>query len=189
MNSGTAAKHRPETSEYAPYYGRYVSLVTTDDILAALRQQISRTTATFSKISEGHGNYSYAPDKWTVKQVLGHMIDVERIMSYRALSIARGDQTPLPGFEQDDYVASAGFNEISIAALLEELAAVRNATVLLFQQLNADAWGRQGIASNNKVSVRALAYIIAGHELHHLQVLNEKYLPALGRTGQVVGKT
>jgi uncharacterized damage-inducible protein DinB len=126
----------------------------------------------------------YAPGKWTVKQVLGHIIDAERIFSYRALRIARDDNTPLPGFEQDDYVANADFNSLSLTELLQEYSAVRRATILLFRHLPADAWTRRGTASDNEVTVRALAYIIAGHDQHHYRILCERY--AIGKS---VGKS
>jgi len=166
----------PDASEHAPYYGRYIALVNAGDILAALTQQAPETQALFSGFSDAEQDYRYAPDKWSVKEVLGHVIDTERVFAYRALRIARNDRTPLPGFEQDDYVRYGAFAELRLADMLEEFACVRRASLFLFRPLSREAWMRRGIADQKEISVRALAYIIAGHELHHRQVLKEKYL-------------
>jgi hypothetical protein len=170
----------PEASEYAPYYGRYISLVTARDILRALEEQCSGTVALLSSLSERQGDYRYAPDKWSVKDVLGHVIDTERIFAYRALRIARNDKTPIEGFEQDGYVTAAGFGNRTLAGLIEEFSAVRRAGLLLFRSFDPEAWVRKGIASQKEISVRALVYVIAGHELHHRNILQEKYLLAAG---------
>jgi DinB superfamily len=172
---------RPEAGEYAAYYEKYVSLVPGDDATGALEAQRVQTMQLFAGRSERDGNFRYAPDKWTVKEVLGHVSDTERIFTYRALRIARGDQTPLPGFEQDDYVRSGGFNERPLASLVEEFAYVRSASLALFRSLGPEAWLRRGTASKNEVSVRALAFITAGHELHHRQILKERYFSAIPR--------
>lgn len=169
----------PDASEFAPYYGKYTSRVKTENIVATLESQGERTQAVFGGVSEADAGFRYAPEKWSIRQMLGHVADAERIFSYRALRIARGDTTPIEGFEQDDYIRNAPFERCTLRELLNEFAAVRAATVLLFRSLDHNAWMRRGIASNNEVSVRALAYIIAGHELHHIEVLKEKYLPAL----------
>jgi hypothetical protein len=171
--------HAPGPTEYFPYYGKYVELVKTGDILATLAQQPSETVALLSGLTEEQGNFSYAPGKWSIKQMLGHVNDTERIFAYRALRISRNDKTPMPGFEQDDYVRDGPFEHCRLAGLIEEFESIRRATVLLFQQLNSDDWLRRGTASQREVSVRALAYIIAGHELHHRGVLKEKYAAVL----------
>ena len=124
---------------------------------------------------ESDGNYRYLPDKWSAKEVLGHVCDTERIFAYRALRIARGDQTPLPGFEQDDYVKNGPFAAAPMAEMIEDYIAVRRATITLFRNLDEAAWIRRGVASKNEVSVRAVAYMIAGHELHHRSILEQKY--------------
>jgi len=165
----------PEASEYNPYYGRYVSLVKTDNIVVTLETQIQDTLAVLRRIDESKANHRYAPDKWTVKDLLGHMSDTERIFAYRALRISRGDKTPIEGFEQDDYVRYGPFANCRWSDLVDEFGAIRRTTVFLFRSLNADAWSRRGTASGHEVSVRALAHIIAGHELHHRKVLKEKY--------------
>ena len=172
---------RPGASEYASYYEKYIALVPGSDILAALETQRVRTMQLFAGRSERDGNFKYAADKWTVKEVLGHLSDSERIFVYRALRIARGDQTPLSGFEQDDYVRSGGFNERPLASLVEEFADVRSASLALFRSLSGESWLRKGTANKNEVSVRALAFITAGHELHHRQILEERYFSAIPR--------
>lgn len=166
----------PDPSEYASYYGKYIALVPGKNIVAALEDQPRETKVLLSELSEEQGDYRYAPGKWSIKEILGHVIDAERVFSYRALRFARNDQTPLPSFEQDDYVRSANFADYGLEDLVEEFIAVRRATVLLFRNLSAEAWMRRGIASGNPVSVRAIAYIVAGHELHHRRVLREKYV-------------
>jgi hypothetical protein len=175
MKSGTTLSARPAAGEYAPYYEKYVSLVSEDDILAILKKQPPELAALLSARNEADGDLRYAPGKWSVKEVLGHVIDTERVFSYRALRIARNDQTPIEGFEQDDYVKYGPFSQCSLAALLEEFKSVRLATVSLFRGLDEAAWVRRGVANKNEVSVRAIAYIIAGHELHHKKILQEKY--------------
>ena len=167
---------RPQPGESAPYYDRYISLVPGHDVLAALEDQRRQTLLLLSGRPESDGDLRYAPGKWSLKEVLGHINDTERIMSYRALRISRGDTTPLAGFEQDDYVRNGPFARCTLADLIEEYIAVRRATVSLFRNLDEVAWTRRGKASENEVTVRALAYIIAGHELHHRRIVEEKYL-------------
>jgi hypothetical protein len=148
-------------------------------VVAALEDQPRQTRALLSGLSEEQGDFRYAPDKWSIKEMLGHVIDAERVFSYRALRFARHDGTPLASFEQDDYVRAGGFGDRRLGDLIEEFVAVRRATVWLFRTLSPEAWMRRGVASGNPVSVRAVAYIVAGHELHHRAILQEKYLPAL----------
>ncbi|MEW6128277.1 MAG: DinB family protein [Acidobacteriota bacterium] len=167
---------RPATDEHAEYYARYTSLVADGNIVETLENQLASTLNFLKEISEEKANSRYAPDKWSIKEVLGHIIDGERIFAYRALRIARNDKTPLPGFEQDGYIEAGNFAARSFADLLEEFKCVRQASLFLFRNLDEAAWLRRGTASDNEVSVRALAYIIAGHELHHLSVIKEKYL-------------
>ena len=167
---------RPQPGEYAPYYDRYISLVAGNDILAAFDDQRRQTLLLLSGRTEADGDLRYAPDKWSLKEVLGHINDTERVMSYRALRIARGDATPLEGFEQDDYVRNSFFALRPLADLIEDYIAVRRATVSLFRNLDEPAWTRRGVAANKEVTVRALAYTIAGHELHHRRIIEEKYL-------------
>jgi hypothetical protein len=172
---------RPEPEEYAAYYEKYISLFPGTDVAGALETQRVQTVQLFAGRSERDGNFRYASDKWTVKEVLGHITDSERIFTYRALRIARADQTPMPGFEQDDYVRSGGFNERPLTSLVEEFAHVRSASLALFRSLGPEAWLRRGTANKNEVSVRALAFITAGHELHHRRILEERYFSAIPR--------
>ena len=166
---------RPQAGEYAPYYERYISLIADNDILATLDRQRRETVLLLSGLSEEQGDFRYAPDKWSAKQVLGHVCDTERIFAYRALRIARGDATPIEGFEQDDYVKNGPFARHAIAEVIEDYIAVRRATISLLRSLEDAAWSRRGVANKNEVTVRAIAYTIAGHELHHRRILQEKY--------------
>ena len=166
---------RPEPGEYAPYYDRYISLISGTDILATLDSQRREMLLLLSGRDEADGDFRYASDKWTAKEVLGHVCDTERIFAYRALRIARGDRTPIEGFEQDDYVRNGGFAQLPLAEVIDDYIAVRRGTLTLLRNLNEQAWTRRGTANKNEVSVRALGYIIAGHELHHRRILEERY--------------
>ncbi len=170
------ARLRPQPGEYSPYHDNYISLVKDNDVLAALDNQRRQMVLLLSGCTGADGDLRYAPEKWSLKEVLGHLNDTERIMSYRALRISRGDQTPIEGFEQDDYVRNSPFARRSLADLIEDYIVVRRATISLFRNLDEPAWTRRGVANKNEVTVRALAYIIAGHELHHRRILEEKYL-------------
>jgi len=175
-NSTTQASLRPEPGENSPYYDRYISLVAGNDVLAAFDEQRRQMLLLLSGRPESDGDLRYAPGKWSLKEVLGHINDTERIMSYRALRISRGDTTPIEGYEQDDYVRNGPFASRTLADWIEDYIAVRRATITLFRNLDEAAWTRRGTANKNEVSVRALAYLIAGHELHHRRILEEKYL-------------
>jgi hypothetical protein len=181
MKSNLALGTRPESDEYAPYYEHYISLVTGDDIMATLGEQLRETSALLSSRAEADGDFRYAPEKWSVKEVVGHLSDSERIFAYRALRISRDDQTPIEGFEQDDYVRHGGFGQRRLADVVDEFISVRKATLSLLRGLDEAAWTRRGIANKNEVSVRALAYAMAGHELHHRTILKDKYFSALPR--------
>jgi len=166
---------RPEPGEYAPYYERYISLIPGSEILGTLESQRRQMMLLLSGRDEDEGDIRYAPDKWTAKEVLGHVCDTERIFAYRALRISRGDRTPIEGFEQDDYVRNGPFGRAPLAEIVEDYIAVRRATLTLLRNLDEEAWMRRGVANKNEVTVRALAYIIAGHEVHHRRILEEKY--------------
>jgi uncharacterized damage-inducible protein DinB len=172
---------RPEPTEYAEFYANYISKVPGSDVLGFLEAQRVQMLQLFAGRSERDGSFRYAPGKWTVKETLGHVTDTERIFTYRALRIARGDQTPLPGFEQDDFVRNGAFGERMLAGLAEEFAAVRTASLALFRSFPEEAWGRCGVASQKEVTVRALAFMIAGHAMHHRAILEERYFPAIPR--------
>jgi hypothetical protein len=175
MTTPIAISGRPQASEYDSYWDRYISLISGEDILAVLEQQRRDTLLLLSGRTEEDGERRYAPDKWSVKELLGHVCDSERILAYRALRIARGDATPIEGFEQDDYVRNAPFNRCSLSDLIEDFIAVRRATVSLLRTFEEQAWLRRGTANQKQTTVRAIAYVIAGHELHHRRVLETKY--------------
>ena len=181
MSDNRVAVGRPASSEYGPEYEDYISKVPGDDVVGALEAQRLRMIQLFAARSERDGNFRYAPGKWTVKEMLGHVCDAERIFTYRALRIARGDKTPIEGFEQDDYVTNGGFGERTLADVADEYALIRAATLALFRSLSKEAWLRRGTANKKEISVRALAFIAAGHELHHRQILEERYLSAIPR--------
>jgi uncharacterized damage-inducible protein DinB len=166
---------RPEPDEYAPYYERYISLVRGTDLLTTLDAQRRETVLLLCGREERDGDIRCAPGKWSVKEVLGHLCDSERIFAYRALRISRADRTPIEGFEQDDYVRNGPFAQSPLAEMIEEYIAVRRASLSLLRNLEEAAWTRRGTANGKEVSVRALGYIIAGHELHHRRILEEKY--------------
>jgi hypothetical protein len=173
--SSALAIDRPQPSEYSPYYDRYISLVQGNDILGTLEEQRRKTLLLLSGRSEAEGDFRYAPEKWSAKELLGHVNDTERDFAYRAMRIARADSTPMEGFEQDDYVRNGPFSRCRLAGLIEDYIAVRRATLSLLRNLDEVAWMRRGVANKNEVTVRGLAYIIAGHELHHRRILEEKY--------------
>lgn len=166
---------RPSADECAPFYQKYIDRVPDGDLLTLLADQFQDTMALLRPISAEQAAFRYAPGKWSVTEVVGHMADTERVMAYRALRIARGDVTPLPGFDENAYAAAAGFDRRPLGDVLDELAAIRQATLALLRGLAPETLSRMGTASGHPVSVRALAYIIAGHERHHVALLQERY--------------
>lgn len=166
---------RPDASEHAPYYGRYTSLVPDGDIVETLATVRDATLAVLESISEEKSLYRYAPGKWSIRDCYVHLIDAERIFTYRALRFARADQTALAGFEQDGYVGPAAADARSWQSIVDEYRLVRAATIALFANLPEQAWTGTGSASGNPVSVRAIAYITAGHDIHHRNILRDKY--------------
>jgi uncharacterized damage-inducible protein DinB len=170
---------RPQQGDYALFYEKYIAIVPGGDFLEILQSQQRDLIRLLSPLTEEQAEFCYAPGKWSVKEVLGHISDTERIFAYRLLRIARGDQTPLAGFEQDDYIQNGNFSTRKLADLLQEFSTVREATISLVRSLDDAAWLRRGTASQNEVSVLALAFVIAGHERHHRVLLEERYLPAL----------
>jgi uncharacterized damage-inducible protein DinB len=177
---------RPAAGEFAALYGGYIGKVPDGDIVAILATQIDDTLALLRELSDEQARTAYGPGKWSIKEVVGHVADAERVFAYRVLRIARGDATPLPGFDENAYVPAGSFDDRPLASLLAELAAVRRATVALLAGLPADAWRRAGTASGTAVTVRAAAWMTAGHELHHRDILASRYLPLIrghGRAG------
>jgi len=167
---------RPTSDEHAPYYGTYVAQVPDGDVIATLAEQIGETLELLRPLSEEQALFRYAPDKWSVKEILTHLTDAERVFMYRALSFARGATDSLPSFDENAWAPMAEADNVPLDELLDEFAAVRSATVSLLAHLPRDAWSRRGIASGKGVTVRALAWITAGHERHHRRVLQERYL-------------
>ena len=169
---------RPTPAEYAPYYEKYIAKVRDGEILEILAEQSDAIRGLFARVPEDRGHFAYAPGKWTLNESLQHVVDTERVFSYRALRIARGDATPLPGFEQNDWVPLSGAMARPLNAIVDEFVTVRAATVALFGGFPNEAWDRRGTASGFSVSVRALAFKCAGHALHHEGIFREKYLPS-----------
>jgi len=167
---------RPDSSEYAPFYQGYVARVPDGDIVGILERQLHSTMALLGGLTEAQGEHRYAPGKWSIKEVVGHVADAERIFCYRALRFARGDATPLAPFDENLYVPEAGCGARTLRGLAEEFRAVRLATLALVRSLTDATAVRTGTASGKTISVRALVYISAGHELHHLAIVTERYL-------------
>jgi hypothetical protein len=167
---------RPGKTEYAPYYETYVSIVDEIDIVAALQSQLNEMQNLIAEISEEKAAHAYAEGKWTIKELVGHLNDGEKIFAYRALRIARADKTPMEGFEQDGYIENANFNDCSLADLAEEFFLLRRANILFFKNLTDEMWTRTGTASGAAVSVRALGFIMVGHVRHHGNILKNRYL-------------
>ncbi len=169
---------RPAPGEYLDYYGRYIARVEEHEALAALERQGESMMSFLATLSEAQGTLRYAPGKWSVKQVIGHVSDTERIFAYRALRLARADDTPLAGFDENHYAVSGNFDRPSLAELVDQLGILRGSTLSLFRGFEDAAWTRRGEANGSPVTVRALAFIIAGHGHHHMGVLKERYLGA-----------
>lgn len=167
---------RPVAGEFSSYYASYIGRVPDGDIVQTLRAQVGETMELVRSLGEEMGAHRYAADKWSIRQVLGHMADTERIMAYRALRVARGDATPLEGFDENAFVANASFDARALHELAEDLVIVRTSTVALFAPMSDAELARTGTANGSPVSVRALAWVIAGHERHHAAILRERYL-------------
>lgn len=165
----------PTADEYAPFYAGYIARVAGGDLIATLARQPVELRALLAEVSEGGGAKRYAEGKWSVKEVLGHIADTERVMSYRMLRVARADATPLPGFDQDSYVLASDAGGCTLSSLQDELDAVRASTLALVRNASTAAWGRRGVANGYEVSARALAHIIAGHWAHHVEMLGSRY--------------
>ncbi len=167
---------RPETLEFDAYYSAYISLVEGDNVMHILHTQPNELRGVLSALPEDIGTFAYSPGKWTIKELLSHVIDGERIFAYRILRISRGDLAPIEGFEQDGYVANSNANSRSIADLVDEFDLQRRSNLLMFKSISDEASLRMGTASEKPVSVRALVYILAGHVTHHAGILKKRYL-------------
>jgi uncharacterized damage-inducible protein DinB len=171
-------QNRPQKGDYAEHFEKYIALVPSGDFLEILRNQQKDLLRLLSPLTDEQGEYRYGLDKWSIKEVLGHINDAERIFAYRLLRIARGDQTPLASFEQDGYIQTGKFGARKLSDLLEEFSAIREATIALVRSLDEAAWLARGVASHKEITATALAFIIAGHVRHHRLLLEERYLPA-----------
>ncbi len=169
---------RPDRTEAADYYFHYIDQVADGDIVRTLASQRDETVAYLERLPEERAGYRYAADKWTLRSVVGHLNDTERLFTARAFWFARGFETPLPSFDQNVAITTGGFDSRTWRSLVDEFAAVRAGTIAFFASLPQDAWDRRGIASGNPFTVRALAYLIAGHVTHHMRIVGERYLAA-----------
>lgn len=167
---------RPAKTDYAEYYQKYIDLIEGDDIISILSSLNKETSDVLNSFSQNKGNYTYAQGKWTVKEVVGHMMDTDRIFAYRALAIARGEKQPLPSFDQDEYVRNGKFNLRELSDLTYEYRLLRESNILLFKGFDQSVYSNRGVAAGNEVTVLALMWMIAGHQKHHLKILREKYL-------------
>jgi hypothetical protein len=167
--------NRPQQDEYGDYYEDYINLVESPNVIQALIQQGQKVYILIQQLSDEEASYRYADDKWSVKEIIGHLIDTERIMAYRALCISRGDQTSLPGYDHESYVEQGNFDQRSLQSLSTEYDALRNANISMFSSFTREQIFRKGTANGVSVSVRGLAFIIGGHEKHHLDILDQKY--------------
>jgi hypothetical protein len=167
---------RPISEEYPAYYKYYVDIVKSDNIIKELRDQVIDIQAVISEIPEHKEDFAYAPEKWTIKEIIGHIIDTERVLGYRAMRFARKDKTPLPGYDENLFVANANFNDQTLYSLGHEFAIVREANLTLFKTWHEEELSQRGIANKNEVTVRAILFMIAGHATHHMNVIQEKYL-------------
>jgi hypothetical protein len=175
MTTTAVAKARPESSEHAAYFERYTKLVPEGDIVSTLANQLDETLELLRGIDEQRASYRYAPDKWSIKQLLGHLIDTERVFAYRALRFARNDSNRLTGFDQDQFVNGADFDSRNFSDLVDEFQHVRKATIHLLKPLSDEEWLRRGVANEDEITVRALAHVMAGHVRHHTEILRTRY--------------
>jgi hypothetical protein len=174
--SASEVPRRPAANEYAEYYAGYVSQVPDHAILDILKDQQASTMNLLAGIPEAKHDYRYAPAKWTVKEVVGHLVDTEWVFTYRALRFARSDGTPLPGMDQDQFMAEANFEDRSLQSLVDEFRNLRSANLSLFESFDEGILDKTGMASDCTFTVRAILYIIAGHQIHHINILKERYL-------------
>jgi len=166
----------PLPKEYPAYYGNYIKLVATNDIIKLLDEQVVDIQELISNVDEDKENFAYEPGKWTIKEVVGHIIDTERILAYRALRFARKDNTALAGFDENNYVANANFGKRTLYNLSHEFALLRESNIVLFKYFDEEMLNQSGIANDNEASVRSLLYMIAGHAAHHVNILKTRYL-------------
>ena len=166
---------RPSNGDYAPFYAGYIKNVP-DDVIKALEDQLYLTNTFFKAIPADKIDYRYAEGKWSIKEIVGHLIDNERIMSYRALSISRNETQSLPGFDENDYMRESNYSKRNYYDIVDELRKVRESNLPMFKSFSEEILDRRGVANNSEVTVRALLFIIAGHEIHHINIVKERYL-------------
>lgn len=167
---------KPNVTEYAPYYQRYIDLITTDDVLSFYKLQADEIVALFTNLSEEQASFSYAEGKWTIKEVLAHIVDSERIFGYRVLAISRGDKNLLPGFDENEYVSKGKYENRSLKSLLSEYSHLSSANFELFKSLDEEMLSQKGTASGKEVTARAILFVTIGHEKHHLEIIKSRYL-------------
>jgi uncharacterized damage-inducible protein DinB len=173
---------RPVPGEFAPFHAAYVAAVPEGDVLATLKKQHGETLRLLSRLGEKRSKHRYAPGKWSIREVIGHLIDAERVFTYRALTFARADRTALPGFDENMWASASNAESRTLKSLLDELKAVRAATLALFRGFNEEQLARTGVASGHAMSVRGLVYVTTGHERHHVRILRERYLAKPSRS-------
>ena len=167
---------KPEKGEYAAYYQTYIDIVTETDVIEAMSESAQADAAFIREIDESLAHYAYEPGKWSIAEVIQHVIDAERIFAYRALCIARGEKINLPGFNENEYASVSAANGRTLEELADELETVRYSTAMMFESFDDDMWGRSGTSNNNPISVKAIASIIIGHSRHHMHIIEERYL-------------
>lgn len=167
---------KPTVTEYAPYHQRYIDLITTDDIFLFFKQQAEEIVALFTNLSEEQTSFRYADGKWTIKEVLAHIVDSERIFGYRVLAISRGEKNPLPGFAENEYVKNGKYENRSLKSLLAEYSHLSSANMVLFKSLDEEMLSQKGTASGKEVTARAILFVAIGHEKHHLEIIKSRYL-------------
>ena len=176
----TATISRPVASDYPPYFAQYIDKVPDGEIMELLENQVANTVKTLSRVKEADAGFRYAPGKWSIREVVGHVVDTERIFVYRAVCFARGEKQSLPGFDENEYAANSGADAKPLAEHLKELQVQRAATIAFFSGAPAEAFARRGTANNREYVMRAIPFIIAGHERHHMGVLSDRYLSKIG---------
>jgi len=167
---------RPTEKEYAAYFGKYIDLVPKGNVIKIMEKQNEQFCEFLAQVSEKKADYRYADGKWSIREVIGHMIDAELVFLYRALRFSRNDSTKLAGFEQDDFIAHSNYSQQSLTDLIEQFYLLRKTSVSFFKSLSKAMWSNKGTASGNQGTVRAIAFIMAGHVIHHMQIINKKYL-------------
>ena len=167
---------KPDTTEYAPYYKRYIDLIDTEDLLSFFKLQSEEIISLLKNVSEEQASFRYAEGKWMMKEVFAHIIDSERIFGYRVLAISRGDKNPLPGFAENEYVANGKYEKRSLQSLVTEYTHLSAANLELFKSLDVEMLSQRGIASNKEVTARAILFVTIGHEKHHLEIIKTRYL-------------